>query len=286
MKGDLMRLGFVSNCWNVQLEEGESLYSLIQQATTRGYEVVELRQSSLGDTEGDDGKPIVPSLRQLSADFPQVEFNVAAALPFLSGGLLASSDEWLRWREAACAVPGASGPHLRLVDLETAGDASFDINRIAERIVALTESMIEVQGLLSLEHSLQPWRPFYDAFRTARIQLGDNHTQLRICFDPCNLFLPDDQTDPVQVTQQLAADEISMLHFKQWTDDQIAPRVAMGRIDWNQLLQIVSDRKWQCPGLFEIRSSANIWAEAAESYQHLTNCGLSTNSAFPWPEQQ
>ena len=44
-------LGIVSNCWKIQLDRGQTLDVLIEQAVRQGLRAVELRQGCLGEYE-------------------------------------------------------------------------------------------------------------------------------------------------------------------------------------------------------------------------------------------
>ena len=79
-----MRLGLVSNVWNVQLARGEDLGDLVGAAAQRGYRVIELRQKSLGRYESPDtALPDVSALGALAAEFPSLHFVAAYEVPFL-----------------------------------------------------------------------------------------------------------------------------------------------------------------------------------------------------------
>ena len=79
-----MRLGLVSNVWNVQLSTGEDLADLVAAAAARGYRVIELRQKSLGGYESArDGLPDVAALAALARRLPEMRFVAAYEVPFL-----------------------------------------------------------------------------------------------------------------------------------------------------------------------------------------------------------
>jgi sugar phosphate isomerase/epimerase len=269
--------GLVSNCWQKQLDSGADLLDLITQAVRTGCGCVELRQTCLGRFERDE--PPVPdasALRELPEAFPDVVFNIAVNVPFLQAGSVEATTVFAAAVQAAQAVAGGHRPHLRLVDLTTTTDqlASADADEIARSIVRLAELMIERDGWLSIEHSLQPWRPFLSVFRDARRLLGERADHLRLCYDPVNLFFADADADPGTVTRSLSAEEISMVHFKQRRDGHVLPRMDDGDVDWREQITVLESIGYRGPYLFEIRSTDDVWSELAFSVEYLQTCGL------------
>jgi len=265
-------LGLVSNCWRRQLAEGAALETLIAEASRRGYRAIELRQTCLGryETAG-DYLPLADALAELPGQFPEIRFNVAVCVPFMNPE--PASDDPVRraGKWAAQAVSGEFPPHLRLVDLMTTGRQLQDAApaAIGNTIARLVRSLVEIGGFLSVENSLQPWQPFREAWNCARRQLGSDAARLRLCFDPCNLLLPDDGTDPAGVTASLSADELSMVHFKQRRDGRFLPTVSDGDVDWRAQLAILKQHRYTGPGLFEIEPHKNIWDHLDESRDYL-----------------
>ena len=77
-----MPAGVVSNCFRSQLDAGEPLAGLVDQATALGYSVIELRQGCLGDCESPG--ELVPDpdrLQALATACPGVQWDLALGYP-------------------------------------------------------------------------------------------------------------------------------------------------------------------------------------------------------------
>lgn len=275
----LISWGLVSNCWRKQLSEGTLLEDLLGEAYKCGYHIIELRQTCLGEFEtGDEPIPLAERMTLLPEQFPGIRFNVAVCVPFLNPEMTATHAVFTAGKWAADAVAGECPPHLRLVDLLTSGE-DFEQSRlkpVADQIVALTRSLIEIDGFLSIEHSRQPWKPFREAFSLAREQLGPDADRLRLCYDPCNLLAPGDKVDPSEVTTSLDVNALSMVHFKQRRDGKPFPAVADGDIDWPEHIRILNEKHYTGPCLLEIEPHRNIWKYLEGSREYLRRCGLQT----------
>ncbi|MCH7686148.1 MAG: sugar phosphate isomerase/epimerase [Planctomycetes bacterium] len=275
----IMRWGLVSNCWRKQLGEGAPLEDLLGEADKRGYHVIELRQTCLGEFEsGDEPLPLAEKMTLLPEKFPGIRFNVAVCVPFLDPQMNATHPVFSAGKWAAAAVAGECPPHLRLVDLLTSKE-KFErsgLEAVATKIVELTRSLIEIDGVLSIEHSRQPWKPFRETFSLAREQLGPDADRLRLCYDPCNLLTPGDKVDPSEVTAALDVNELSMVHFKQRRDGKPFPAVADGDIDWPEQLRILNEKHYTGPGLLEIEPHRNIWEYLEGSRAYLKRCGMNS----------
>ena len=261
--GRPLSLGLVSNCWKVQLDSGIGLDSLIAEAVRRGLTVIELRQGSLGDFEA--GAACVPQtdrLVELARQFPDVRFNIALSLPCLSGELTRADSMFLAGRSAAMALVNGQPPHLRLVDLQTRPEQCCESSVAAATrgLVELTESMIDVGGTLSIEHARQPW-PWFDSVMTsARQQLGERSSRLRLCFDPCNLLLTEPVEGVAAIVESVSPEVVSMIHVKQRRDGQVQADVGEGDLDWSQLWETLRRREHSAPVLFEIAPHVDVWA--------------------------
>ena len=255
-------LGLVSNCWRVQLENGIPLGNLIAEAVRRNLTVIELRQGSLGDFEsGSNHVPDAIQLANLVRQFPEVQFNVAIAGPYLSGSVSRSEALFAAGREAAMVVANGHPPHLRLVDLQTQAEQCLDscVEAAARGLVELTEAMIAVEGILSIEHARQPWPWFESVMHAARRQLGERRSRLRLCFDPCNLLLTERAEDVADIVESVEPQDVSMIHVKQRRDGQVQPDVSDGDLDWPNLLETLRRRGHSGPVLFEIAPHADVW---------------------------
>ncbi len=171
-----MICGLVSNCWATQLTQNESLESLIARSVESGFKAVELRQGSLGTCEDAQQIPRPDPLAVLAARFPEIRFNVAISIGFLSTDLSPDDPLFAAASQAAVAVTGTAGPHLRLVDLHTTAEhfAAANTSQVAANLVRLARALSDRGGRLSVEHSLQPWGPFFDVFTAVNgVSLSD-----------------------------------------------------------------------------------------------------------------
>ncbi len=256
-------LGIVSNCWKVQLDSGIALDSLIADAVRQRLTVIELRQGSLGEYEaGSTCVPQADRLAELARGFPDVRFNVALSLPCLGGQLSREDALFLAGRSSAVALANGRPPHLRLVDLQTRPEQCLEssVGAAARGLVELTEAMIEVAGILSIEHSRQPWPWFDSMMNAARRRLGERSSRLRLCFDPCNLLLTERADDIAGIVESVRPEDVSMIHIKQRRDGQVQPDVGDGDLDWPRLLETLRRRGHAEPVLFEIAPHVDMWA--------------------------
>ena len=174
------QLGIVSNCWKHQLDEGVSLANCLDQATKYGLVAIELRQTALGDLESTDRYfPSVERLKEVTDSYPDLCFDYAMGLSFLSGAITREADLVEQACQAAVAVSGAARPHLRLVDLATTAAVmeEHEDNAVRE-LVNLVRAMNELGGLLSVENCRQPWSDLWRIVQRSRDQLGALGDQL------------------------------------------------------------------------------------------------------------
>ena len=261
-----MKLGLVSNCWQHLLSSGVSIELLCQQALERGYSYIELRQTCLGDCETSEHLPIPSRLKQLAASVPKMAWNLAINVPIFSEDLT-NSDLFQRAIQAAVALDPLQ-PHLRIVDLTTVVDLP-DVDDVAQRVSSAVHSMAEVGGILSLEHSIQPWGWFMSGFQGASDLLGEDSHRLKLCYDACNLLIPPDDIAPNNVSESLSVEQLSMIHFKQRQEGTILPTMDVGDIDWERQLEIWAAKQYQGPALFEIAPSESVWKRLEESQHYL-----------------
>ncbi|MBM3971379.1 MAG: sugar phosphate isomerase/epimerase [Planctomycetes bacterium] len=263
IRDGLRPLGLVSNCWKVQLDSGNSLDSLVAEAVRLKLAAIELRQGSLGVYEaGSTCRPQADRLADLARRFPSVKFNVALSLPCLGSALTREDSMFLAGRSAAIALANRERPHLRLVDLQTRPEqcVTSSIETAARGLVELTEAMLEVEGILSIEHSWQPWPWFDSVMNAARRMLGERSARLRLCFDPCNLLLTEPSDDIASIVESIAPGDVSMIHVKQRRDGQVQSQVGDGDLDWPKLLKTLRQREHVAPMLFEIAPHVDVWA--------------------------
>lgn len=256
-------LGLVSNCWKVQLDSGVELDSLIADAVRRGLTVIELRQGSLGKYEvGAECVPQADRLAELARRFPSVRFNMALSLPCLSGELSRDDPLFLAGRAAAMALAGQQTPHLRLVDLQTRPEqcSPSSVEATACGVIELTEAMTDIEGILSIEHSRQPWPWLDSVMQSAWQPLAERRSRLRLCFDPCNLLLTEPIDNVAGIVESVRPDDVSMIHVKQRRGGQVQPDVGDGDLDWRMLLEKLRRRGHSAPVLFEIAPHVDVWA--------------------------
>lgn len=258
------RLGLVSNCWREQLLAGESLESLVKQAEDLGHRYIELRQGCLGEFEDAESRlPDTEGLRRLARRHPNILFNLAAELPILSRPINLANTT--RYVETAKALSG----HLRIVDLETTSMpiAKNRLNLPDEGVMTSVITLLGylTGGTLSIEHSIQPWhniQTMLDAASTAGLN------DLRLCYDPCNLWLSGDGDAAEKITEQLDVVRISMVHLKQRHGDSVSTVFEPGEVDWPAQLSILNRRGYEGPFLFEIAPSSDVWGQLSDSVEY------------------
>lgn len=261
---DRSRQGAVSNCWQSQLVDGQPLENLIGRAVDElGFRHIELRQGSLGTFEDSDRMPDADALACLSSQFPLVSFDLAVELPVFAEPVRQNDSRRQRYLEAAHALSG----HLRIVDLTPcpAFDVTNDwLGMAAENLTSLANDLSD--GLVSIEHSIQPWSRFWPAFETARSKC---EATLKLCYDPVNLWLTGDGAQAGEITRSIPVESLSMVHLKQRRGDSTLPSFTEGDVDWLSQLSILADRNYGGPFLFEIAPSESAWEELAAGLQNL-----------------
>ena len=65
-----------------------------------------------------------------------------------------------------------------------------------------------------------------------------------------------------------------MIHFKQRMQGQVLAQVSAGEVDWPALARCIGERKFECPGLFEIAPHEEIWSKLETSGTYLSGLGL------------
>ena len=267
-----MKLGLVSNCWQHLLQAGDSLESLCQQALDAGLTYVELRQTCLGNCEDADHQPKPDALGKLADQVRGMQWNLAINHPVFSSNDL-SNATFQAAIESVVAID-KSCPHLRIVDLSLASPESLPNTEAAAECVAKhAEVLGNVGGVLSLEHSIQPWDWFESVFVQANQLLkADGNSLLKLCYDACNLLFPADGVDPNEITAGLDIQSISMIHFKQRQDGRVLDTMQDGDIDWSTQLSLWAEKEYDGPALFEIAPSQQVWTRLSDSQQYLLDC--------------
>ena len=280
-----MRLGLVSNVWNVQLARGEDLGDLIGTAARRGYRVIELRQQSLGRYESPDtALPNVKALGTLAERFPNLHFVAAYVVPFLDPETTPDEPYFAAAAAVARAVANGCPPHVRLVDLSTSPEqaAAWGAAASGRTIARLARALAADGGILSVENSRQPWPLLAAAIDAARTELGRGGDRLRVCFDPCNFAATGDPTDPADVYAALTPEQVGMLHFKQRRAGKLDVTVGVGEVDWPRLVPLIVARRLFRQGLFEMASDLRLWEHLAHSSAYLRRLWQQTGTAEPW----
>jgi sugar phosphate isomerase/epimerase len=266
-----MILGIVSNCWKVQLDNGTDIDALIEEAHTRGYRHVELRQTCLGKYENKDGNvPDAQALAQLREKFPEMGFNIAVALPFMRGELNPESPLFAAGLEAAVAL-NSEKPHLRLVDPFTDEVPKFE--SVCASLAELGWACVARKGTLSVENARQAWRALREVVALARERMREAATQLKFCYDPCNLLNAPDKPDPQLVTQQMLSANLGIFHFKQSKRGRMLLTVADGDVDWNAQIATLKRKGYSGPALFEIPPHKDIWRNLQKSRAYVERHG-------------
>ena len=271
------RLGLVSNCWKVQLDAGARLTELVEQAVNEGFRFVELRQGCLGGCEDSASRlPFPHMLKELAERFPEITFDLAVELPVFSEPIDVSSAAVDTMLRSAKALSAHGHPaHLRIVDLmsktvPSTRSANDDGSRFCMQDVVDSLSNLKTElptGIVSVEHSFQPWTGFRTLFEVANV--SDINVQL--CYDPCNLWLAGDAEAASEITASLPVDWLSMVHLKQRVDRSVSPRLEPGKVDWPWQLNLLNDAQYVGPYLFETTPSEDVWECLRDSRGYLAS---------------
>jgi sugar phosphate isomerase/epimerase len=273
-------LGLVSNCWKVQLDAGVSLASLVARASEEGFRFVELRQGCLGECEDSETRlPHADLLKRLAQDFSEITFDLAVELPVFSESIDIASKDVEDMLKGARDLSSKDRPaHLRIVDLvsksvpneRSASDESKSGFCLEDVVESLRELSNELPfGIVSVEHSFQPWTGFRKLFEVARRQNDAPNPSPQLCYDPCNLWLTNNGQHANEITESLHVEWLSMVHLKQRVGGSISPRLEAGDVGWHWQLELLNRAGYEGPFLFETAPSGNVWQCLADSRQHL-----------------
>jgi sugar phosphate isomerase/epimerase len=265
-------VGIVSNCWKMQLDQGQSLAQLIDEASKRGFRAIELRQGCLGEFEGEiaiAGSSLAAQsrLKKLRDEFDVIEFNLAIDVPFFSRDRQLDNGSFYAAVQAARCLARDGSPHLRLVDTQTRqrDQDNNAINATALILAELASRLIMENGRLSVEHAYQSWHVFQSTLNQARHKLGTDADRLRCCFDPCNLLLTETPADVLAIVKSIIPSEVSMIHVKQRRDGSIQPDVSEGDLAWSALIESLIAEGHRGPWLFEVAPHENVWDNLEKS---------------------
>jgi sugar phosphate isomerase/epimerase len=269
-----MKIGAITNSWGVQIDGG-NLPALVRDARDRGSKHIELRQTFLGDCEtgrGDAWRPVIGNLQSLVDGFPDLSFNLAMALPCLSGGVDSKGDLFQQALEAAKVV-GRDSPHLRLVDPAPQDKVWESPDDIPEEALSITDLAREAaaQGVtLSVENSGQSIGAVMMLVEKCREQLSDEEGKLLgICPDPTNQIRRQPDTDALEALDAVPLDMLKIVHFKQSRDGQAIPTVDDGDLDCARMVQILDSKGYTGPAIFEIPSHEDVFENLSSSFAYL-----------------
>ena len=276
------RLGLVSNCWTMQLDAGVRLNRLIEQAVAEGFRFVELRQGCLGDCEDPQTRlPHADALKKLAQGFPEITFDLAVELPVFSEFIDVSSTMVESLLLGALALSTNDRPaHLRIVDLVSrdvpAERSATDPPNTDFSLEDVVNSLLNLEGqlpagIVSVEHSFQPWSGFRRVFEAADSRSGSSRDSINICYDPCNLWLANDGENSNEITGQLPVEWLSMVHLKQRVRGSISTRLEPGDVDWARQLGLLINAGYTGPFLFETAPSEDVWECLRESREYLAS---------------
>jgi len=266
--GMTRRLGLVSNCWKVQLDQGQSLVELIGHARDRGFGAIELRQGCLGELNA--ALPIAAtelaaavSFARLPALFPELQFNLAVNLPCFRGDSISAIPELKSYLAAARALGGARGPQLRIVDIQTRTPHLDAVLRTqsARALQELARHLDQHGGALAVENGYQSWDTFQAVLDAANV----DGTPIRCCLDPCNLLLSESLPVVAQVVRSVAPASVAMVHLKQQKNQAIQPDFREGEIDWSDLIRSLGTWPSSIPWLFELAPDQDLWKHLNEA---------------------
>jgi len=273
-------LGLVSNCFAAQRKQGTPLPELIKQAQSKGFNYIELRQTHIGEPY-ETGPKCVPNPEQigkLATQFPDVGFNLAVALPILSGEL-STDDEIFQQgcKTAAALAKGAfKQPFLRVVDTYTVATAfeKVDEARVTASLKTLLAELRKVAGkdaTLVIENCKQDFAKHMRVANAASASCED----IKLCWDPCNLktqFKAEDSE--ARAAQIQDANTIGMMHLKQSVNGDTIDTIADGDVDWTAQVKRVNDLKYKGPILFEVKSTDTLWTKIDEGLKYVRGLGL------------
>lgn len=269
-----MRIGAITNSWGLQINR-DKLPDLVCNARDRGAKHIELRQTFLGACEsgkGHEWRPVIGNLQSLVNDFPELSFNLAMAIPCLSGGVSPDGPLFQRGLEAARVV-GREHPHLRLVDpvlQEKTWESHDYIIDVAPSITALARESSSQGVTLSLENTCQSIRTLSMLIEECRERLSKQEGQfLGLCPDPTNQIQRHPETDPLADLEALSLDMLKIVHFKQVQEGRVIQTVDDGDLDCVRMAQILYAKGYAGPAIFEIPSHEAVFDNLSSSFDYL-----------------
>ncbi|MDP6452230.1 MAG: TIM barrel protein [SAR202 cluster bacterium] len=280
-----MKIGAITNSWGVQIDGG-NLPDLVRDVRDRGSKHIELRQTFLGNCEtgsGDDWRPVIGNMQSLVDGFPDLSFNLAMAVPCLSGGVDPKGEQFQQSLEAAKVV-GRDAPHLRLVDptpQDKVWESFSDIPEEALSVAGLAREAASQGITLSVENSGQSIGAITLLVEKCRQQLTEEEGKLLgVCPDPTNQIRRQPDTDALADLEAMPLDMMKIVHFKQSIDDEAIPTVDDGDLDCARMAQILDAKGYTGPAIFEIPSHENAFENSPRAShtwrgsRHLVNLSM------------
>ena len=269
-----MKFGAITNSWRLQLAERD-LIPLVEQAQESGAHHVELRQTCLGVCEtGEDleWRPVISKLQALVDDFPDLDFDLAMALPCLTQRVDPMGEQFQAALEAAKVV-GRNHPHLRLVDpARSAGtwEAPGDLPEEALGMAGLAREGARQGVVISIENSGQPIRSMALLVRQVQSSLSAEESAfLGLCPDPTNQLGRFPGSDPLAELDELPVDMIKIIHFKQARDGSPHPSVDTGDLDCEKMVRVLERKGFQGPAIMEIPPHQQVFENLSASFEYL-----------------
>ena len=269
-----MKIGAITNSWGMQIH-GDNLPALVARARDLGARHIELRQTFLGDFEtgeGNDWRPMIEGLRSLADSFPDLSFNLAMGVPYLSGGVAPGGTFFQKSLEAARAV-GGDAPHLRLVDPAPQEKFWEETGDIPEEALTITDlaRVAAAQGItMSLENSGQSVGAMTMLVEVCRQQLSrPDRSFLGLCPDPANQIRRQPETDALGDLDAVPVDMLKIVHFKQARDGRAIPTVDDGDLDCARMVRILESKGYAGPAIFEIPSHENVFDNLSSSFAYI-----------------
>ncbi len=269
-----MRFGAITNSWGVQIA-GDNLPDLVSDARGRGAEHIELRQTFLADCErGEDAgwRPVIANLKALAEGFPDLSFNLAMSMPFLSAGVDAEGDPFQQAIEGALVV-GRDSPHLRLVDPTPQDHVWERADQIPDPAMSLADLAGEATSrgvTLSVENSGQSIGALALLVKRCREKLSNADAKLLgLCPDPANQLRRQPGTDALADLGAVPLDMLKIVHIKQARGGTPIPTVDDGDLDCARMTRILESKRYAGPTIFEIPSHEDAFDNLSSSFAYV-----------------
>ena len=266
--------GAITNSWRLQLQD-QDLASLIEAAQSRAARHVELRQTCLGELEsgeGEDWRPVLPKIKEVVDAFPDMDFDLAMALPCLTRHIDPKGEQFQAALEAAKLV-GRDSPHLRLVDPARTGSPWEDAGDLPEEALGMAGLVKEAasQGVtVSLENSGQPIRSMAMLVREVRAGLSPEEASFfGLCPDPTNQLNRFPGSDPLAELEELPLDMLKIVHFKQSRDGSPHPSLNEGDLDCARMVEVLEKKGYQGAAIMEIPPHPQVLDNLSASFSYL-----------------